>query len=99
MKSSMKTFVAGGIVGVVAALAGAGAISHANAVPSAAPAPHFYRANKKCDYPDMRAALKALNNAQSDLIVAKKDFHGHRAKALDLTNQAIAEVQAGIAAG
>ena len=99
MKNINKTFVAGAVTGVLAAVAGAGAIAHANSVPAAQPAPHFYRVNKSCDYPEMQRALKALTNAQDALSDAHHDFHGHRAKALELTNRAIAEVQAGIASG
>ena len=48
-------------------------------------------------HPEMVRALKALERAEKDLMAAARDYQGHRAKAADLTNQAIAEVQAGIA--
>jgi hypothetical protein len=49
--------------------------------------------------PHMEAALNALLTAQSELKVAEHNKGGHRVKALDLVNSAIAQVQAGIAAG
>lgn len=49
--------------------------------------------------PHMGAALRALNTARGQLNAAEHDKGGHREKALGLIDQAIAEVQAGIAAG
>jgi hypothetical protein len=49
--------------------------------------------------PHMEAALNALLTAQTELKVAEHNKGGHRVKALDLVNSAIAQVQAGIAAG
>jgi hypothetical protein len=49
--------------------------------------------------PHMQAALKALRNSKVDLEAALPDKAGHRVKAIGLVDQAIAEVQAGIAAG
>ena len=46
--------------------------------------------------PKMRAALDSLRDAQRSLEQASHDKGGHRAKALQLTKQAIDEVQAGI---
>jgi hypothetical protein len=49
--------------------------------------------------PHMYNALGALQNARSELQVAERDKAGHRVNALRLVNEAIGEVQAGIAAG
>jgi hypothetical protein len=49
--------------------------------------------------PHMQNALAALQTAQAELQVAAQDKGGHRATALSLVNQAITEVQAGIAVG
>ncbi len=49
--------------------------------------------------PHMRAALDHLLSAKSELQVALHDKGGHRVKAIELVNNAIAEVRAGIAAG
>ena len=49
--------------------------------------------------PQMEAALNALLTAQTELKVAEHNKGGHRVKALELVNSAIAQVQAGIAAG
>ena len=48
-------------------------------------------------HPEMRRALHALERAKGDLEKAAHDFGGHRAKALQLTEQAIQEVRAGLA--
>jgi len=44
-----------------------------------------------------RLAMRALENAQHALQQGATDFQGHRVKALELTNQAIQEVQAALA--
>jgi hypothetical protein len=49
--------------------------------------------------PHMQAALKALQNAASQLEAAADDKAGHRAKAINLVSQAINQVQQGIQAG
>jgi ribosomal protein S20 len=49
--------------------------------------------------PHMQAALKALQNASSQLESAADDKAGHRAKAIQLVSQAINQVQQGIQAG
>jgi hypothetical protein len=49
--------------------------------------------------PHMQAALKALQNAASQLEQAVDDKAGHRAKAIQLVSQAINQVQNGIQAG
>ena len=49
--------------------------------------------------PHMQSALNDLNAAKGELQAAMHNKGGHRVKALNLTNEAITEVQAGIAAG
>jgi hypothetical protein len=49
--------------------------------------------------PHMQNALRALNRASTELNAAIPDKAGHRVKAINLVNDAIAETQAGIAAG
>jgi hypothetical protein len=44
----------------------------------------------------MKAALNALRNARSELQMASANKGGHRAKAIDLVNKAITEVNKGI---
>lgn len=48
--------------------------------------------------PHMVNALGALETAKTELQAAQADKGGHRVKAIDLVNQAIAEVQAGLEA-
>jgi hypothetical protein len=49
--------------------------------------------------PHMNNALHALQNAKAELQEALADKGGHRMNAINLINQAIGEVNAGIAAG
>lgn len=49
--------------------------------------------------PHMVNALNALQSARSELQEASTNKAGHRVNALRLVNEAIGEVQAGIAAG
>jgi hypothetical protein len=49
--------------------------------------------------PHMQNALAALQNARAELQVAEANKGGHRVNAIRLVNEAISEVQAGIAAG
>ncbi len=49
--------------------------------------------------PKMQQALAALQNARAKLSQAEHDKGGHRVRALQLIDQAIAETQAGIIAG
>lgn len=50
-------------------------------------------------YPEMRSALRHLEQARDNLTNAAHDFHGHRAKALEHTGKAIDEVNKALAAG
>lgn len=50
------------------------------------------------DQPNMEAALEHLRHARADLERATADKGGHRANAIRLVNQAIEEVNLGIAA-
>lgn len=72
----------------IAAVATIGLVGFAGGcVVAAPPEPHMYN------------ALSALQNARSELQVAEHNKGGHRVTALRLINEAINEVQAGIAAG
>ena len=50
----------------------------------------------QADQPHMQAALADLQSAKGELVVAVADKGGHRAAAIRLTDQAIAETRAGI---
>lgn len=50
----------------------------------------------QADQPRMQAALRALRTARAELQAASRDKGGHRVRALDHVNQAIAEVERGI---
>ncbi len=47
--------------------------------------------------PHMQSALGYLQSAKSELVMAEANKGGHRANAIRLVNEAISEVQAGIA--
>lgn len=49
--------------------------------------------------PHMQSALAALRNAKQQLEVARHNKGGHRVRAINLVNQAINQVEAGIRAG
>jgi hypothetical protein len=49
--------------------------------------------------PNMDAALAHLREAKASLQRAEHNKGGHRGKAIEIINRAIAEVEAGIAAG
>ncbi len=51
------------------------------------------------DQPHMQNALSDLQNARNELNVAVRDKGGHRGRAVQLVDEAIGEVHAGIAAG
>jgi hypothetical protein len=68
------------------------------ALPAAGGAAAPATTQKKDDeHPHMDAAKKALENAKAQLEQAAHDYNGHRVKALDLVNQAIKEINEGIA--
>jgi hypothetical protein len=69
--------------------AGAAGLAAATLVKTATAAPQ----------PHMQAALKALQNAASQLQAAADDKAGHRKKAITLVSEAINQVQDGIQAG
>ena len=50
----------------------------------------------QADQPHMQSALAELQSARGELIVAEANKGGHRVNALNLVNQAISEVKAGI---
>ncbi len=49
--------------------------------------------------PHMQAAVEALNKAHAELTAATADKGGHRARALQLVDQALTEARMGMAAG
>ena len=57
----------------------------------------FVAGRASADQPHMQAALEHLRAAKVELEAATPDKGGHRAKAIALTNDAIAQVERGIA--
>ncbi len=65
---------------------------HAAAAPAPKPAPAAMGNPAPAEpHPEIRAALRALQNAREHLQRGAHDFGGHRAHALQLTDQAIQE--------
>lgn len=56
----------------------------------------FVSGRVPADQPHMRVALNALMTARNELQIASTNKGGHRAKAINLVNQAITEVKKGI---
>jgi len=57
----------------------------------------FVAGRASADQPHMQAALEHLRAAKVELAAATPDKGGHRAKGIALTNDAIAQVERGIA--
>ena len=57
----------------------------------------FVAGRASADQPHMQAALEHLRAAKVELAAATPDKGGHRTKAIALTNDAIAQVERGIA--
>lgn len=85
MSARFQGFARLAAVAVIAASAGAGTMYLTAGEAGAENQPH------------MRAALNSLQTAKNQLQAATADKGGHRAKAIDLVNAAIAEVNRGIA--
>jgi len=54
------------------------------------------RAGGRERHPEIRRALRALQNAKNSLQSGARDFSGHRAKAVQLVDQAIQECHAAL---
>ena len=57
----------------------------------------FLLGRASADQPHMQAALEHLREAKGELVRADVDKGGHRARAIVLVNDAIAQVEKGIA--
>ena len=84
--------------GLIAIIAGTTYGVQAQTPPPAPPVGSSPIKRLKEPHPEIRMALRALNKAMNDLKKADHDFSGHREKALDLTQQAIAECKAALQA-
>lgn len=94
MKS--RLFAIGGLIALLGSTATLGILTQSNAQTNpTVPAPRAGRRNRE-RHPEMQKALRTLERAKADLQKANRDFGGHRAKAVELTDQAIKEVQEAI---
>jgi len=87
------------LLAVAAALVLAAAVMvplNVPARPAGAPSPAAQRGER---YPEIRAAIRHLEQARDALQNAAHDFKGHRVKALEHTNHALEECQKALEAG
>jgi hypothetical protein len=98
-REEMKTrlLIAGGLMGLLAVVPSAGVRAQGGLAP--VPVRLAVRASHRERHPELRQALRALQRARIALQNADRDFGGHRAHAVDLTDHAIREVQAAIQYG
>jgi hypothetical protein len=82
---------------MMCAILTAGALTFAMSLPAAAqtaaPTAKLKRVQKKEMHPQIHAAIEHLREAKSNLEHAAHDFGGHRAKALEHVNEALAECE------
>lgn len=69
----------------------AGALTCALSMPVASQDKDDVKGRRGESHPEMRAAMRHLEEAKRNLEHAAHDFGGHRAKALEHVNQALAE--------
>jgi hypothetical protein len=96
-REGMKTrlLVTGSLIALLAVVPGSGL--RAQVGPAPVPGRFAARPNLRRErHPELRQALRALQRARGALQNAARDFGGHRAHAVELTDQAIREVQAAI---
>lgn len=87
-----KMLMVAGLAGALATTTAIGAMANGSALHSGVRLAQVRRER----HPELRRALRNLQAAKQNLQKGAHDFSGHRAKALDLTNQAISEVQQAI---
>ena len=61
-------------------------------VPAASPAPQYH-------HPRIDAAIRHLEEAKHELEAAPEEFHGHRVKAIEHVDQALAECRKALEVG
>lgn len=90
------------LLAVAATLALAAAVMlplNVPARPAGAPSPAAQERERGERHPEIRAAIRHLEQAKEALENAKHDFKGHRARALEHTNQALEECHKALEAG
>ena len=87
----------GGLVAVLGTTTAYGVLAQQSNAPTPIPgAGQNGKGREK--HPELKKAMHNLEQAKSNLQKAARDFGGHRAKAAELTDEAIKEVQAAIQA-
>ncbi|HLK57265.1 MAG TPA: hypothetical protein VKU00_11905 [Chthonomonadaceae bacterium] len=82
----------GALIAVIGSATAYGVLAQGTPPPTPPPTGSKHEA-----HPEMTKARKQLQNAKATLQKAAKDYSGHRVKAMDLIDQAIKEIDAGIA--
>ncbi|MEP6754756.1 MAG: hypothetical protein ABJA67_04575 [Chthonomonadales bacterium] len=88
-----RIFALGGLVTLLATTSAFGVYAQQGTPTPPTPTPGVRVKGKHEKHPELMKALKALERAKMDLQKADRDFGGHRAKAEQLTEQAISEVK------
>ena len=84
-----RMMVLGSLIAVLGTTVSAGVLAQNPSAPIRSFAGKRHRTEK---HPELARALKALERAKMDLQKADRDFGGHRAKAQQLTDEAMREV-------
>ena len=85
-----RIFALGGLITILATSTAYGVMAQQG---TPTPTPNPPGKGKHERHPELMKAMKALEHAKNDLQNAARDFGGHRAKAEQLTEQAITEVR------
>src|SRR5579872_4440030 len=80
-----------------ALVAGIGTIATQGPIHAQTPNPGGINRPHREPHPELRKALRQLQNVKATLQSGARDFSGHREQAVDLVNQAISQVQQAIA--
>jgi len=92
----MKSKLIVGFIAALAVIGGTLAYESATAAPLQQNNWKVERHEKRERHPEIRRAMRALENAELDLRRADRDFGGHRARAAELVHQALEECRAAL---
>lgn len=92
----MKTRKAIALISASMLLASIGAVATQTPAHAQGPFPHpMIRPHER--HPELRRAMRQLQNAKASLQSAAHDYHGHRDQAIALIDQAISQIQQAMA--
>ena len=91
----MKSKIWIGLIAAVTLVGGTFAYQSASAAPLQK---NSWKREHRERHPEIRRAMRALENAEIDLRRADRDFGGHRARAAELVHQALEQCRAALRA-